>query len=171
VERATFVLASSAALALLMWQWRPLSGELWHVSAPIPAAALWAVNALGWLAVPVSSFLIDHFDLFGLKQAFAGFRRVSLQRRGFVTPLFYRYIRHPIMTGLLLGLWVTPHMTFGHLLLSLGMSAYIVIGVRFEERALARELGAVYESYQARTPRFFPKLSKPTPLEAPPHGA
>ena len=160
LERATYVLAASAALVLLLWQWRPLPAPVWSIGNPAAVVGLWVVNALGWLGVPVASLMIDHFDLFGLKQAFAGFRRVSLQRRGFVTPLFYRYIRHPIMTSLLVGLWVTPHMSAGHLLLSVGMSVYILIGVHFEERALIRELGEPYVRYQAEVPRFFPDVTR-----------
>jgi protein-S-isoprenylcysteine O-methyltransferase Ste14 len=156
LERATYVLASSLALALFMWQWRPLPARVWSVESAPAAVLLWSVNALGWLGGTFSTFLIDHFDLFGIKQAFHAFRRSSYQRRGFVTPLLYRYMRHPLMAGLLLGFWVTPHMSVGHLLLSLGMSAYILIGVHFEERSLVRALGEDYLRYQASTPRFLP---------------
>ena len=156
LERATYVLASSLALALLMWQWRPLPASVWSVESTPAAALLWCVNALGWLGGTCSTFLIDHFDLFGIKQAFHAFRRSSYQRRGFVTPLVYKYMRHPLMTGLLVGFWVTPHMSLGHLVLSLGMSAYILVGVHFEERSLVRALGSDYVRYQASTPRFLP---------------
>jgi methanethiol S-methyltransferase len=156
LERATFVLASSLVLALVMWQWRPLPSVLWHVNNPTAAAALWAINAVGWLGVPFCSFLIDHFDLFGIKQALQAFRRTTFDKKGFVTPLFYKYVRHPMMTSLMIGLWVTPHMTTGHLLLSSGMTLYVLIGVHFEERSLAKELGAEYERYQATTSKFLP---------------
>jgi protein-S-isoprenylcysteine O-methyltransferase Ste14 len=156
LERATYVLASSLALILLMWQWRPLPTVLWQVDHAVATPALWAVNALGWLGVPVCSFLIDHFDLFGIKPALHAFRRTTADRRGFVTPVLYKYLRHPMMSSLMVGLWITPHMTLGHAVLSAGMTLYIVIGVRFEERSLAAELGADYERYQARTPRFLP---------------
>ena len=156
LERATYVLASWLILALLMWQWRALPVPLWQVENPSVAAALWAFNAVGWLGVPATSLMIDHFDLFGLKPAFNGWRHASLQRKGFVTPLLYKYVRHPMMTSVLIGLWVTPHMTLGHLLLSLGMSAYVVIGVHFEERSLVRELGQPYVDYQTSTPKFVP---------------
>jgi protein-S-isoprenylcysteine O-methyltransferase Ste14 len=156
LERASYVLASSVAMALLIWQWRRVDGEVWQVQSVALAAPLWAINALGWLGVPLSSFMIDHFDLFGLKPALNGFRKVSFERKGFVTPLLYKYVRHPMMSSLLVGLWVTPHMTVGHAVLSLGMTAYVMIGVHFEERALARELGRAYELYQATTPKFFP---------------
>jgi methanethiol S-methyltransferase len=156
LERATFVLASSLALSALIWFWRPLPQVLWSVEQPGYAGALWVINAIGWLGVPLSSLMIDHFDLFGLKQAFTGFRRSSFSRKGFVTPLLYKYVRHPMMSALLIALWVTPRMTAGHLLLSLGMSIYIVIGVHFEERSLTRELGASYLLYRAATPKFLP---------------
>jgi protein-S-isoprenylcysteine O-methyltransferase Ste14 len=156
LERATYVLASSLALALFIWQWRPLPARVWSVEWAPAAALLWCINALGWLGGTFSTFLIDHFDLFGIKQAFHAFRRSSYQRRGFVTPLVYKYMRHPLMAGLLIGFWVTPHMSLGHLVLSLGMSAYILIGVHFEERSLVRALGPEYVRYQASTPRFLP---------------
>lgn len=169
LERATYVMFSNLALGLLMWQWRPLHLELWHVESRALAAPLWLINALGWLGVPASSFMIDHFNLFGLKPALAGFRRQTLkQQSGFVAPLFYKYVRHPMMTSLLVGLWVTPHMTAGHFVLSLGMSVYIMIGVHFEERALLRELGQAYRLYQAETPQFLPFGAPKSPV---PHNA
>ena len=165
LERATFVLASSAVLVLLMWLWRPLPSVLWSVESPYVAGALWTLNALGWLGVPVCSYMIDHFDLFGLKQPLQHFRRVSVARTGFVTPLLYKYVRHPMMTFFLLALWATPSMTLGHLVLSLGLSLYIFVGVHFEERALRRELGDDYVRYQRSTPRFFP-IGAREPVEA-----
>jgi methanethiol S-methyltransferase len=156
LERSTYVLASSLVLALVMWQWRPLPSVLWHVNNSTAATTLWCINAVGWLGVPACSFLIDHFDLFGIKQAVHGFRRTTFTKKGFVTPLFYKYLRHPMMTFLLIGLWVTPHMTTGHILLSAGMTIYVLIGVHFEERSLAKELGAEYERYQATTSKFLP---------------
>jgi protein-S-isoprenylcysteine O-methyltransferase Ste14 len=156
LERATYVLASSLALLLLMWQWRPLPFVFWHVGNAPAAATLWSLNAIGWLGVPLSSFFIDHFDLFGVKQALHAFRRTTFDRKGFVTPMLYKYLRHPMMTSLMVGLWVTPHMTMGHALLSLGMTVYVFIGVHFEERALGIEFGAEYQRYQAATPKFLP---------------
>jgi methanethiol S-methyltransferase len=158
LERATYVLASSLVLILLMWQWRPMATVLWHVDNSAATVALWSINAVGWLGVPVCSFLIDHFDLFGIKQALRAFRHTTVRKRGFVTPLFYKYIRHPMMTSLMVGLWVTPHMTIGHALLAAGMTVYVVVGVHFEERSLANELGAEYERYQATTPKFLPGM-------------
>jgi methanethiol S-methyltransferase len=156
VERATFVLVSSLTLALLMWLWRPIGGALWRVENDSAVIALWLLNAAGWLGVPLCSFMIDHFDLFGIKQTLHNFRRTSVSHKGFVTPLLYKYVRHPMMTSILVGLWVTPYMTAGHLLLSVGMTAYVWIGVHFEERSLLRELGMDYQRYRATTPRFLP---------------
>ena len=165
LERSTFVLASSAVLTLVMWQWRPLPTVLWHVDDKLAAGVLWAINAVGWVGVPACSLFIDHFDLVGIKQAFGAFRRASLQKKGFATPLLYRYIRHPMMSALLVGLWVTPQMTVGHLLLSLGMSVYVLVGVHFEERSLVAELGVAYQRYQASTPRFVPiAVAKKAPV-------
>jgi protein-S-isoprenylcysteine O-methyltransferase Ste14 len=161
LERATFVLGSWLILALLIWQWRPIPSPLWSVKSPAASALMWGVNALGWLGVPLSSLLIDHFDLFGVKRAFNGFRRTSFEGKGFVTPLLYKYVRHPMMTSLLIAFWVTPQMTLGRLLLSLGMTVYILIGVHFEEQALVEELGVAYVRYQASTPKFLP-LRRPT---------
>lgn len=156
LERATYVLVASAMLALLIWQWRPVNAVLWRIDQPVLVALLWAANVASWAAAGVATFLIDHFELFGLTQALARFRRASLPRRGFVTPFFYRYVRHPMMTALLLAFWLTPKMTLGHLILAVGMSCYILIGVYFEERALVRDLGHVYLDYQRSTPRFLP---------------
>ena len=156
LERATFVLVSSLVLAVLIAYFRPFGGVVWSVQNEQAVSALWIVNALGWVGVPLSSLMIDHFELFGVKQAFVHFRRTSFEPRGFVTPLLYKYVRHPMMTSILVGLWVTPQMTASHLLLSVGMTVYVLIGVHFEERALIRELGIDYERYRASTPKFLP---------------
>ncbi|MBW2462235.1 MAG: isoprenylcysteine carboxylmethyltransferase family protein [Deltaproteobacteria bacterium] len=158
LERSTYVLASSLTLAGLMLLWQPMEGVLWHVESQPLVITLWVVNGLAWAGVPLVSFMIDHFDLFGLKQAFTQWRRRSFERTGFVMPWLYRYVRHPMMTAILLALWVTPHMTVSHLVLALGMSVYIYVGVYFEERSLARELGQAYVDYRAKTPKFLPGL-------------
>lgn len=158
LERSTFVLASSLVLAILMLLWQPMEGVLWHVEATPVVVTLWAINALGWVGVPVVSFLIDHFDLFGLKQPFMRWRKRTYNQKGFVMPWLYRYVRHPMMSAILIAMWVTPHMTVSHLVLAVGMSLYIYVGVHFEERSLARELGRDYVDYQADTPKFFPGM-------------
>ncbi|MFO0659913.1 MAG: NnrU family protein [Polyangiaceae bacterium] len=156
LERSTYVLISSFALGVLIWQWRPIDGEVWAIQHPVLTPALWGLNAIGWLGVPVSSLLIDHLELFGLKQAWSGFQRASFASRGFVAPYLYRYVRHPMMSALMVGLWVTPSMTAGHVLLAVGMSIYIFIGVYFEERSLVAQLGVDYLKYMETTPRFVP---------------
>jgi protein-S-isoprenylcysteine O-methyltransferase Ste14 len=156
LERSTFVMASSVVLAVLMLGWQPMEGVLWQVESSELVIALWVINAIGWAGVPVVSFLIDHFDLFGLKQAFMHFRRRTYDSAGFVMPWLYRHVRHPMMTAVLVGLWATPYMTVSHLTLSLGMSVYVYVGVYFEERSLLRELGQPYAEYQRTTPKFVP---------------
>ncbi len=168
LERATYVLGTTAALALLIWQWRPLPGELWRSESFAVAASLWTVNFLGWLGVPLVSLMIDHFELFGIKPAFYAFRRKSLVRPGFVVPLLYKYVRHPMMCAFLVAFWVTPHMTVGHLLLSAGMTCYIVIGVHFEERALVRELDKRTCSIKRPRPSFCRSLRARTRATAQP---
>lgn len=170
VERATFVLASSLVLALLMWQWRPLGSTVWTIENEPLAIALWTINVVGWVGVPISSLLIDHLELFGIRQAWHGFRRTTFERKGFVAPYLYRYVRHPMMLSLMVGLWVTPHMTVGHALLSFGMTIYVFVGVHFEERALAEELGLAYLQYKESTPRFLPIRLPKTPRQAPASG-
>ena len=165
LERATYVLVASAVLALLIWQWRPLPVVLWRAERPALVTALWLGNLVSWACAGVATFLIDHFELFGVKQALAGFRRASLERRGFITPLFYKYVRHPMMTALLLAFWLTPTMSAGHLLLALGMSVYILVGVHFEERALVRDLGRAYLDYQRSTPKFLPFVGTVSAVE------
>jgi len=164
LERATYVLASSLALLGLMLGWQPMAGEVWRAESTPLVVTLWTLNALGWCCVPVASFLIDHFDLFGLKQSFQQWRRGSYTRKGFVMPSLYRYVRHPMMTALLVGLWATPTMTVSHLSLSLGLTAYILIGLHFEERSLRRELGEVYTAYQQQVPKLLPRLGGATEL-------
>ena len=161
LERSTYVLASALALVVLYAGWQPVPGLVWHVETPALRVALYGLNALGWVGVPVASFLIDHFDLFGLKQAFAAWRKRSFSAKGFVTPVLYRHCRHPMMTALMVGLWAAPDLTVGHAVLSAGMTLYIVIGVHFEERALRRELGEAYAQYQQRTPKFVPRFGSP----------
>lgn len=157
VERSTFVLVASLVLLLMFWQWRPLPATVWHAEGGV-ALLLWAVFALGWATVLLSTFLINHFDLFGLRQTWVHLRRQPLAPLEFRTTLLYRLVRHPIMLGFLLAFWATPHMTYGHLLFAAAMTVYILVGVHYEERDLVRSLGRDYVDYRRRTPAFVPGL-------------
>ncbi len=154
IERSTYVLAASALLALLLWQWRPIPGLIWQVTAEPWRAALWAVFALGWLIAIGSTFMIDHLEFVGIRQAVTG-------RSGdatFQARWLYALVRHPLMLGLLLAFWATPDMTWGHALFAAAFSAYIAIGIRFEERDLRTVLGEPYRRYARRTPALVPGL-------------
>lgn len=158
IERSTYVLASSLVLALLFWQWRPLLQVVWHVDAEAGRIALYAAAAVGWLLVLSSTFLINHFDLFGLRQAWfhARGQRPALDTR-FVTRAFYRIVRHPLMLGFLIAFWAAPTMTLGHLLFSLATTGYILVAVKFlEERDLVAQFGETYREYQRTVPMLLP---------------
>jgi len=157
VERSTYVLAASLALALLYWQWRPISDPVvWRVGNAAVAQALSAVFWLGWVVLLVSTFLINHFELFGLRQVFARLAGRELPEPQFRTPFFYRYVRHPIYLGLLLGFWAAPVMTAGHLLFAAGATGYILVGVWFEERDLIAQFGEKYRRYRDQVGMLLP---------------
>lgn len=156
LERSTFVLAASAALALLFWQWRPMPEQVWAVSKPAAIVACRTVFWLGWSVLFVSSFLIDHFELFGLRQAFAGAREKTVLEGTFRTPGFYRYVRHPIYVGFILAFWATPSMSAGHLLFAVGTTGYILLGIWFEERDLIAKFGDSYRSYRRQVGMLLP---------------
>lgn len=160
VERSTFVLATSLVLALTYWQWRPMTAAIWHVETTWLATALWVAFATGFLIVLLSTLIIDHFDLFGLRQVTLNLLRRQYTHPPFKVTYFYKFVRHPIYVGLLLAFWATPDMTLGHLVFAIGMSAYIFIGVRFEERDLERFLGDDYRRYRARVPMLLPNPGK-----------
>jgi protein-S-isoprenylcysteine O-methyltransferase Ste14 len=155
MERSTYVLLASLVLALLMGQWRPIPLTLWQAGGAT-ATALWLAFVLGWAIVLLSTFLINHFDLFGLRQAYLHLVRQPQTPLPFRTTLLYRLVRHPIMLGFLIAFWFTPHMTVGHLLFAVGMTIYIAIGVHHEERDLVDALGREYVDYRRRTPAFIP---------------
>lgn len=155
-ERSVYVLVASACLILLFWQWRPIPAVLWEAESAIGQTIGWVVFALGFAIVLLSTFLIDHFDLFGLRQVWGQFRQRSARPLAFVTPLFYRYVRHPLYLGFLLAFWGGPLMTTGHLLLAAGMTAYILIAVRFEERDMLRAFGEKYARYREQVPMIVP---------------
>lgn len=161
IERSVYVLAASLALILLFAMWRPIPAIVWSVDNPAGAAILWALFGLGWLIVLVSTFLISHFELFGLAQAW-GHARGSAEPAPPVlrTPLLYRHVRHPLYSGFFLAFWATPQMSGGHLLLAIGVSVYMLIGIFYEERDLVGTFGEDYESYRARTGMLTPRFGK-----------
>jgi protein-S-isoprenylcysteine O-methyltransferase Ste14 len=156
IERSTYVLASSLGLLLLFWQWRPVPDAIWTIDAPLLAMALQALYWLGWGVAFVSTFLIDHFELFGLSQVLARLRNRQLPEPAFKAPLLYRLVRHPLYLGFLLAFWATPAMTVGHLLFAAGMTAYILIAVRLEERDLTRQFGDRYRRYRQEVAMLVP---------------
>ena len=156
VERSTYVLFASLLLALLYWQWQPIAGVLWDVQNPAGRVALYALFGLGWTIVLLSTFMINHFDLFGLRQVWLRARGADYTEVSFVTRGFYRFVRHPIMLGFLIAFWATPHMTYGHLLFSIATTAYIFIGIFFEERDLAAAHGRSFENYRSEVPMILP---------------
>ena len=158
VERSTYVLLASLALALLYWQWRPIAGTVWEISNPAGRTAMYALFALGWLVVLLSTCMINHFDLFGLRQVWLRVRNADYTEVQFVTRGFYNFVRHPIMLGFLIAFWSTPHMTYGHLLFSVATTAYIFIGIFFEERDLAAAHGRKFEEYRRQVSMIVPGL-------------
>jgi protein-S-isoprenylcysteine O-methyltransferase Ste14 len=162
-ERSTYVLASSLALLLLFWLWQPMGGVLWNVSHPVAAALLHAGFAFGWLLVLVTTFLINHFDLFGLRQVWKYFRGVPYRPLKFVTPGPYKLVRHPLYVGWLCAFWFTPTMTVAHLVFALATTAYILIAIRLEERDLVDIHGDDYLAYRKNTPMLMPRLRRDAP--------
>ena len=161
VERSTFVLAASVCLFLLCWCWQPIESSVWSVTGRAAVTAIWAVFWLGWAVLLLSTFLINHFELFGLRQTYAALAGKAIPEAKFVTPLFYRYVRHPIYVGFLMAFWAAPEMTFGHLLFSAGATGYILVGIWFEERDLVAHFGDRYRQYKASVGMLVPKL-RPT---------
>jgi len=157
IERSSYVLAASAALALLLWQWRPIAEPIvWNVQDRVATIAIYAMFGLGWALLFLSSFLINHFELFGLSQIYHRLVRRTPKAQEFRTPLLYRQVRHPLYLGFIIGSWATPKMSLGHLLFAVGMTGYILIGIYFEERDLISQFGERYLRYRERVGMLLP---------------
>lgn len=159
-ERSTYVLMSSLALILVFWRWEPIGGVIWHVDHPLGRGLLLAGFAFGWLTVLVTTFLINHFDLFGLRQVWKFFRRQHYAGLKFVTPGPYKLIRHPLYVGWFFAFWCTPHMTGAHLVFAMLTTAYILVAIQLEERDLITHHGEDYVRYRRNTPMLVPSLGR-----------
>lgn len=157
-ERSTFMLATAVVTFALIAFWQPMTGTVWQVESDALYYSLLGMGLAGWALVFYATFLINHFDLFGLRQVWLYFRGKAYTPLEFKVHSLYRHIRHPIMTGVIIGIWITPAMTVGHLIFAIGMSMYIAIGVYFEERDLIHTFGRRYLGYMKTTTRFFPSL-------------
>lgn len=156
IERSTYVLAANLVLALLFWQWRPISAIIWDVSVPAGRTALWILFWLGWAIALASTFMVSHFDLFGLRQVYSAWRAQPYSAVGFRASGFYRMVRHPLMLGFVVAFWAAPTMTAGRLLFAAASTGYILIALQLEEHDLVGALGDEYRQYRARVPMLVP---------------
>lgn len=155
-ERSTYVLIAAVLLGLLMSQWQPVAGTVWEVASPAARTVLWALFAIGWALVFYTTFLIDHFDLFGLRQVWLHLRGRPYEPPRFVERSVYKWVRHPLMLGFIVAFWAAPTMSASRLAFALLMTAYILIGVAFEERDLRGHHGVAYEEYRRRVGMLLP---------------
>ena len=155
-ERSTYVLLSSVALLLLFWQWQPIGGVVWTVEKPVIQMVIYGLYAIGWLLVLSSTFLINHFDLFGLRQVFLFLIGRPYTQLKFGTPMFYRHIRHPLYLGWLFAFWSTPTMTVAHLVFAIATTAYIFVAIQLEEKDLVNAFGDDYRRYKKTVPMIIP---------------
>ena len=158
IERSMFVLISSLALIVMFRFWQPIAGTVWSIENPVIADLLWLLFWLGWGTVLISTFLINHFELFGLQQAWLHARGQKGEPPHMCEPMLYRFVRHPMMVGFFFALWAIPTMTIGHLLLAAGLSIYILVALQYEERDLVSLFGADYENYRSRVGMLLPRF-------------
>lgn len=158
LERSVYVLLSSLLLFLLYWLWQPMPETVWSVEGGAGEAILWGLFGLGWVLALVSTFLIDHFDLFGLRHVYLHLKGQSYEPVPFQTPSLYKYTRHPLMLGFLIAFWAIPTMTVGHLLFSVATTGYIFVGIYLEEQDMAERFGETYREYRRVTPMLIPGL-------------
>jgi protein-S-isoprenylcysteine O-methyltransferase Ste14 len=161
-ERSVYVLMASAALIVLMTLWRPIDAVVWNVTSPLLYDLIWVAFWAGWATVLLSTFLINHFELFGLQQAWLHVRGREPAPPSFRTPLFYRWVRHPLYLGFFIAFWATPEMTAGHLLLASGVSLFMLIAIQYEERDLVGYFGEDYEDYRRRVGMLTPRFRSPS---------
>jgi methanethiol S-methyltransferase len=160
MERSTYVLIASLLLGLLFWQWQPLTGIIWNFDNIVMKVLFYGLFAAGWLTVLLSTFMINHFDLFGLRQVYLHLRNTEYTHLPFIINYFYKFVRHPLMLGFIVAFWATPHMTTGHLLFSIATTAYIFIGIFLEERDLSQHLGDAFTQYQKDVPMIIPNVKR-----------
>ena len=160
VERSTYVLIASLVLALLFWQWRTMPATIWDLTWQPGRVALWVIFAAGWATVLLSTFLISHVDLFGLRQVYLAWRGAPYTNLRFRTSMLYRAVRHPLMLGFIIAFWAAPTMTAGHLLFAVATTGYILIAIRLEERDLTAELGEQYRDYRSRVTMLVPGVHR-----------
>ncbi|HKI79440.1 MAG TPA: NnrU family protein [Ignavibacteriaceae bacterium] len=164
-ERSVYVLISSLIFILIFWQWRPIDITVWNVENSTATIAIYGLFVLGWILLLISTFLINHFELFGLQQIYTNLRNKPMKYPEFQMPLLYRIVRHPMMIGVIFAVWATPRMTLGHLMFSILMTVYIMIGTYYEEQDLVKNFGAKYIMYRNSVPKMIPVGKKKRPNE------